>query len=114
LRLAISAWVQRQPTGKPRRLAWFFFEWLTDQRLDLLSAPKVAAADAIDPKRQFAISGQIVPRYRVRNNLPGTPRFCPLVRRSADLTVMLASNLGEEAAPDLMARAAAFLLLKDS
>jgi pimeloyl-ACP methyl ester carboxylesterase len=27
---------------------------------------------------------------------------------------MLASNLGEEAAPDLMARAAAFLLLKDS
>jgi hypothetical protein len=37
-----------------------------------------------------------------------------LVRRSADLTVMLASNLGEEAAPDLMARAAAFLLLKDS
>jgi hypothetical protein len=37
-----------------------------------------------------------------------------LVRRSADLTVMLASNLGEEAEPDLMARAAGFLLLKDS
>jgi Fic/DOC family len=118
---AITAWVQRQPTGKHSRRAWFFFEWLTNQRLDLPFAPKVAAADAIDPKRQFAISGQIVPRYRVRDNLPGTPRFCPLVRRSPDLIAMLASDLAEEAravvrrtAPDLMARAAAFLLLKDS
>lgn len=60
-------------------------------------------------------------RYRVRDNLPGTPLFCPLVRLSPDLTAMLASDLAEEAqavvrrtAPDLMARAAAFLLLQDS
>ena len=84
-------------------------------------APKVAAADAIDPERQFVVSGEIVPRYRVRDNLPGTPRFCPLVRVSPDLSAMLASDLAEEArtvvrrtAPDLMARAAAFLLLQDS
>ncbi len=118
---SITAWVQRQPTGRHPRRAWFLYEWLTGERLDLPSAPKVAAADAIDPERQFAISGQIVSRYRVRDNLPGTPRFCPLVRLSPDLIAMLASDLAEEAravvrhtAPDLIARAAAFLLLQDS
>jgi len=120
-RPALTAWVRRQPTGRHPRRAWFLYEWLTGEHLDLPAAPKVAAADAIDPERQFVISGQIVSRYRVRDNLPGTPRFCPLVRLSPDLTVMLASDLAEEAravvrhtAPDLMARAAAFLLLQDS
>jgi hypothetical protein len=118
---AITEWVRRQPTGQHPRRAWFLYEWLTNRHLDLPSAPKVAAADIIDPKRQFTITGQIVSRHRVRNNLPGTPAFCPLVRLSPDLVVMLASNLAEEAravvrrtAPDLLARAAAFLLLKDS
>jgi hypothetical protein len=118
---AIIAWVRRQPTGRHPRRAWFLYEWLTGERLNLPSAPKVGAADAIDPERQFVVSGQIVSRYRVRDNLPGTPQFCPLVRLSPDLTAMLASDLAEEAravvrrtAPDLMARAAAFLLLQDS
>jgi Fic/DOC family len=118
---AIAAWVRRQPTGKHPRRAWFLYEWLTQQRLDLPSAPKVSAADVIDPERQFAIAGEIVTRHRVRDNLPGTPRFCPLVRLSPDLVAMRASDLAEEArtvvrrtAPDLLARAAAFLLLRDS
>ena len=89
---SIAAWVRQQPTGKHARRAWFLFEWLTKQRLDLPPAPKVAAADAIDPRRQFVVSGDIVPRYRVRDNLPGTPLFCPLVRLSPDLTAMPASD----------------------
>lgn len=119
--VAIRSWVRRQPTGRHPRRAWFFYEWLTGEHLDLPPAPKVSAADALDPERQFVISGQVVPRYRVRDNLPGTRLFCPLVRLSPDLVATLASDLAEEAraivrrtAPDLMARAAAFLLLKDS
>jgi hypothetical protein len=120
-RPAITAWVRRQPTGRHPRRAWFMFERLTGERLDLPSAPRVAAADAIDPQRQFAVSGKIDSRYRARDNLPGTPLFCPLVRLSLDLTAVLASDLAEEAravvrraAPDLMARAADFLQLQDS
>ncbi|KAA5608674.1 Fic family protein [Rhodovastum atsumiense] len=120
-RRAITAWVRRQPTGRHPRRAWFLYEWLTGEQLDLPPAPRVTAADVLDPAHQFAISGEVVPRYRVRNNLPGTPAFCPLVRLSPDLVTMRASDLAEEAravvrrtAPDLMARAAAFLLLLDS
>ncbi len=119
--VAINSWVRRQPTGRHPRRAWFLYEWLTGEQLDLPPAPRVSTADVLDPKRQFAISGQIISRYRVRDNLPGTRLFCPLVRLSEPLVETLASDLAAEAraivrrtAPDLMARAAAFLLLKDS
>jgi hypothetical protein len=118
---AISSWVRRQPTGRHPRRAWFLYEWLTGEKLDLPQAPRVSTADVLDPERQFFISGQISSRHRVRDNLPGTRMFCPLVRLSDPLMATLAGDLAEEAraivrrtAPDLMARAAAFLLLKDS
>jgi hypothetical protein len=119
--VAIRSWVRRQPTGRHPRRAWFLYEWLTGEQLDLPPAPKVSTADVLDPQQQFAVSGQIMSRYRVRDNLPGTRQFCPLVRLSDPLVGTLANDLAEEAravvrrtAPDLMARAAAFLLLKDS
>jgi hypothetical protein len=119
--IAIRSWVRRQPTGRHPRRAWFLYEWLTGEKLDLPPAPRVSTADVLDPERQFVISGQVSARHRVRDNLPGTRLFCPLVRLSAPLVTTLASDLAEEAraivqrtAPDLMARAAAFLLLKDS
>src|SRR5207302_1066350 len=89
--------------------------------LDLPDAAKAPYVSILDEKRQFAAKGHTVTRYRVRNNLPGTPDFCPLVRRSERLVGILGGDLAAEAravvqrtAPDLMARAAAFLLLEDS
>jgi hypothetical protein len=120
-KVAIRSWVRRQPTGRHPRRAWFLYEWLTGEQLDLPPNPRVSAADVLDPERQFAISGHVISRYRVRDNLPGTKLFCPLVRLSEPLVATLASDLAGEAraivrrtAPDLMTRAAAFLLLKDS
>ena len=61
------------------------------------------------------------PRHRVRNNLPGTPEFCPLVFRTQALEEFVAMDLGRRAQEvvakvpkDILARTAAFLLLKDS
>ncbi|MDB5724584.1 MAG: filamentation induced by cAMP protein Fic [Novosphingobium sp.] len=55
------------------------------------------------------------------NNLPGTPAFCPMVRRTDALDAWRAMALDARARetamrvrPDLVARAAAFLLLNDS
>lgn len=71
---------------------------------------------------QFAArNGRLSRRHRVRDNLPGTRNFCPLVRRTPELDRFVAMRLDERARevigrthPDVVRRAAAFLLLADS
>jgi hypothetical protein len=116
----IEEWVKSQPTGRHARRAWFLYEWLTGRQLDLPDADKAPYVGILDEKRQFAVRGKTITRYRIRNNLPGTSEFCPLVRRSERLEATLGQDLAAEArtvvkytTPDLMARAAAYLLLED-
>ncbi len=117
----IEALVDAKPTGGYARRIWFLYEWLTGNRLDLPDAPAGQYVPAIDPDRQWAVDGENSRRHRVRNNLPGTPAFCPLVFRTEALDRFIASNLPQRAQEiiadvprDLLARTAAFLLLKDS
>jgi len=114
--------VAQTPGGTQTRRLWFLYEWLTDTRLALADAPKIKAVDAVDDKLQFALKeGKLSVRHRVRNNLPGTREFCPMVRRTSVLTEMTQRRLTDRVArvigtvhPDVMARASAFLLLSDS
>lgn len=118
----IADLVRATPTGAFARRIWFLFEWMTDGTLDLPDAGKVRLVEVVDPAQQFALAGgEVSTRHRIMNNLPGTPRFCPMVRRSPALIVAEAKNLDQRARaqigrvrPDLVARAAAFLLLNDS
>ena len=89
----IEEWVKSEPTGQHARRIWFLYEWLTGSRLDLPDAAKAPYVGILDEKRQFAIRGETVTRYRIRNNLPGTPDFCPLIRRSERLAKILDQNL---------------------
>jgi len=91
------------------------------KRLDLPDAGKGSYEPVVDPERQWAVPGENSPRHRVRNNLPGTPEFCPLVFRTQALEEFVAMDLGRRAQEvvakvpkDILARTAAFLLLKDS
>lgn len=49
--------------------------------------------DALDPKQQWPGKARNSVRHRVRDNLPGTPDFCPLVRRTANLEAFAALDL---------------------
>jgi hypothetical protein len=118
---AIEAIVRATPTGSYARRIWFLYEWLTGGRLSLPDADRATYVPVVDPAQQWAIPGENSPRHRVRNNLPGTPEFCPLVRRTAALENFVGLDLAERARAvvaavprDLLARTAAFLLLKDS
>ena len=71
--------VRAKPTGIYTRRIWFLYEWLLGRELDLPAADKVAYADAVDTDLQYAGSRQSSAWHRVRNNMPGTPEFCPLV-----------------------------------
>jgi hypothetical protein len=117
----VEAIVRARPTGSYARRIWFLYEWLTRRTLDVPSAEMGTYVLALDPAQQWGTDGQNSPRHRVRNNLPGTPAFCPLVFRTPALEEFMAMNLAERAREvvsrvprDLLARASAFLLLKDS
>jgi hypothetical protein len=117
----IEALVREAPTGSYVRRIWFLYEWLTGTRLDLPDATGGRYVDALDAELQCGVGGETSPRHRVRNNLSGTPDFCPLVFRTARLEQFVALDLAERAQDvvaavprDLLARTAAFLLLKDS
>ncbi len=113
--------VANQPTGRYSRRIWFFYEWLTGEKLTLDDAKTGNYVEALDPKLQYPGPERRSKRHRVINNLPGDKNFCPLIRRTDLLENFSAKNLGRKAKdtigkvhPDLLSRAAAFLLLKDS
>ncbi|MET4330843.1 Fic family protein [Bradyrhizobium sp. i1.15.2] len=117
----IADLVRQKPTGLYTRRIWFLHEWLLERQLNLPAADKVSYVDAVDTELQYATSGRNSARHRVRNNLPGTLEFCPLVFKTAALSEFIAQDLKERARvvvsqvpKDLLARTAAFLLLKDS
>jgi hypothetical protein len=118
----IAAIIRATPTGAYARRLWFLFEWLTHHRLELPDAGKVRAVPVLSPDQQFALAdGVPSSRHRVIDNLPGTSAFCPLIRRTPTLERFAARGLDRLARevvgrthPDVLARAAAFLLLSDS
>lgn len=117
----IEAWVRREPIGRYARRAWFFYEWLIEKNLRLPDAKSGTYVDALDPINYYTGPAQPSRRHHVRNNLPGVRDFCPLVRRSDKIESFLGQDWCAEAKketgkihPDVLARAAAFLLLQDS
>ena len=89
--------VRSKPTGRYARRIWFLYEWLLGRRLDLADAETGAYEPVVDPQQQWATSGRNSPRHRVRDNLPGTPGFCPLVFRTATLVKFVAMDIAQRA-----------------
>lgn len=117
----IAELVRAKPTGAYARRIWFLYEWLTGKELDLPALNRATYVPVVDPDLQWTSEGKNAPRQRVSNNLPGTPAFCPMVFRTETLERFASMNLGARARAiaaavpaDLLARTAAFLLLKDS
>ena len=117
----VEAIVRAAPTGIPARRAWYLYEVLTGRTLDVADAPGAAAIDLLDSEAYFTGKPRLSKRHRVRDNLLGTGRFCPIIRRTKALTEFLALDLAAKArdtvghtGAHLIARAASFLLLADS
>jgi len=114
--------VDLEPTGQYSRRMWFLIEWISQEPLagkeDL---SKKSYVPIVDEKLQYAIEGIKSPRHLVINNLPGTVNFCPLIFRTDILENYIAAQLSERKneylkgiRKDILQRASAFLLLKDS
>jgi hypothetical protein len=117
----VEAMVRAAPIGITARRTWYLYEILTGRTLDVDDAPSAAAVDVLNPEAYFTGKPRLSKRHRVRDNLLGTGRFCPVIRRTPALTEFLALDLGAKARQTmghtgvhLVARAASFMLLADS
>lgn len=118
----ITALVQKEYTGQYMRKVWFLYEWLMPEPLPIPDLTIKNYVPLLDDKLQYVLpDGTRSARHRILNNLPGTPAFCPLISKTDTLEKYLAVKLEEKinkslrgVPQDVMRRAAAFLLLKDS
>lgn len=114
--------VNIEPTGQYSRRIWFLIEWISGKELEKMQArSKKSYVPVVDTKHQYAIEGIKSSRHLVINNLPGTPDFCPLIRRTKVLEQYISANYSDQKSnffkginKDILQRASAFLLLKDS
>lgn len=113
--------IQNEPTGAYSRRIWFLYEWLQGVKLEVPDAVKGNLVDVLDDTLQYPGPSRISKRHHVRNNLPGVPAFCPTIRKTARIDEFIHQNFAEKAKtvlgnmhPDVLMRAAAFMLLKDS
>lgn len=113
--------IASEPTGLYSRKIWFLYEWLTGRKMNLADLTTGNYVNVLDERMQYGGVAETSRRHRIRNNLPGVRAFCPLVRKTPKTEAFIALNLSEQIKttlrkihPDVMARTAAFLLLKDS
>ena len=117
----IQTILSKEINGIYSRKIWFLYEWLMNDLLDLPDLKQGNFVDLIDSTLQYPGRPISSRRHRIRNNLPGVVDFCPLIRKTSKLDyyiglklrTLIRKNIGE-VHPDVLMRAAAFLLLQDS
>jgi Fic family protein len=122
----ITSWVERQPTSRYSRTAWYLYERLTAKELPLPDANNGPYYEIANDQLQLTWqNGSEKPpastRHRIFNNLLGNSSYCPLIRRTPRIQTAQASNFSAQAAsllesypPEIFARAAQHLFLAET
>ena len=114
--------IQSEPTGQYSRKIWFLYEWLMQEQLPIPDLSIKNFIPLVDEELQFASPVSTnSSRHRIKNNLTGNVDFCPLIFKTPKLTNYIEQNLSNKKNnylsaihKDVLQRASAFLLLKDS
>lgn len=120
----LVAWINDEPSGQYARKSGFLYEWLTGRQLDVSAPIAGPYVDLLDDRKLVVASpDQSVSnrRWRVRDNLPGTPAFCPIIRKTADVEEAAAvdlqsllNDLAVEFGEDVLMRSAVWMTLRES
>lgn len=118
----IESWCRDEPFGQYARRCAFFYEWLTQKRLDLPDIANGGYIDAVASDQYLTSTEPVrIRRWRINNNLPGTESFCPIVRRTAAVQEALQFDFAAELneldrtyGADILLRTASWLTFKES
>lgn len=118
----IEQWINAGSQSQYTRKIWFLYEWLMQRKLYVTDLKEGNYKSLVDEKLQYASSVSVNSnRHRIKNNLPGTIDFCPLIRKTEKLENFIKEDLAQKTNKlisgihkDILLRTSSFLLLKDS
>ncbi|TEA79330.1 Fic family protein [Allopusillimonas ginsengisoli] len=119
---SIEAWCRQAPFGQYARRTGFLYEWLTGRHLDVPDVTNGGYVDAISSQQYLTrVKPLRIRRWRINDNFPGVPGFCPMVRRTEavqealqfDLDAAL-RELNQAFGADILMRTASWLTFKES
>jgi len=119
---ALTEYIKSKPTGKYARRIWFFYEFLTGERLPVDDIASGNYVHALAVKEYYTIAtGEKSQRHRIVNNLLGPQSFCPIIRRTEKLSKLDSANLRKRCddivtshPPELLRRALGYLYNKET
>lgn len=117
----IKQWIVKTPAGKWERKIGYLYEWLTNQVFDLDRNTGGNYIDLLDEDRYITGAAIKSTKWRINDNLPGTPQFCPVIRKTSQLKTLLAVDihdkirqLKESVPQDIFSRTIAYLYNKET
>ncbi|BBE09283.1 Uncharacterized conserved protein [Mycoavidus cysteinexigens] len=118
----LDAWINSEPSGQYARRTGFFYEWLTGRLLSFGGVSVGNYINALDEELYLtATQPTNNARWRVRDNLPGVPAYCPIVCRTSIVRTAEIYNCAQrlreleiEYGEDLLMRSAVWLSVKES
>lgn len=118
----LEQWLSEEPTGAYARRVGFLYEWLTDRQLHVPAGLGGNYVDALDSDTHLvAARSANIRRWRVRDNMPGTREFCPIIQRTEAIKQWEAYNCGAELmklerkfGADILMRSVVWLSIKES
>ncbi|WGG50570.1 hypothetical protein [Rugamonas sp. DEMB1] len=118
----VLAHVESQPNGKYARQLGYLYELLTGEQLALKVAIGGGYVDLLDPNKYLvAIKSDKSKRWHVNDNLLGSARFCPVVRRIQAIRPLLEVDFTSrlqafkaQVDPALFQRAVDYLYFKET
>ena len=117
----ITRYIRNQPTGKFSRRLWYLYEKITGRLLDIPETRAGRYVSLLDPKKYYTAEPIRSRRHNIDDNLLGSMKFCPMVRRTEALERcelqgldQVAKELIKQYEPEVISRAMRYLYTKET
>lgn len=116
----LTEFINTSPNRKYPRVLGFLYEFVTEETLES-RVNTTNYVDVLDSSRYFTGDSVKVSKWKLNNNLLGTKNFCPIIRKTSELTEALdwdiegaIDDLKHEYSPEIFNRASYYLYKKES
>ena len=105
----LTSWITTKPQGQYTRRIWYLYEWMTGKQLKIVDLTSGNYIDLLDKDEYYTAHDQMISRQRIRDNLLGNAKFCPVIRRTEMMRKFETSDLSEKCRKILAGYPAEFL-----